>query len=74
MSDVNRIVILLPVLNEIDNIAPLLSGIDEQLKGRDYVVCIVDDGSRDGTAEYLRNEVSRAGERLHLIERRKAGA
>ena len=48
-----RTVILLPVLNEIGNIAELLSKIREEMAARDYVVCVVDDGSLDGTREWL---------------------
>ena len=48
-----RTVILLPVLNEIDNIAELLSRIRKEMAARDHVVCVVDDGSLDGTREWL---------------------
>lgn len=73
LGEANRIVILLPVLNEIENIGPLLAGIHDQLERRDYVVCVVDDGSRDGTTEFLHGEVARGNRNLHLIERTKSG-
>jgi dolichol-phosphate mannosyltransferase len=73
LGETNKIVILLPVLNEIENIGPLLDRIRDALTGRDYVVCVVDDGSRDGTAEFVRAEVSRGDPHLHLIERKKSG-
>jgi len=63
--------ILLPVLNEIENIEPLLQRIDAALAGRRYLVCLVDDGSTDGTREYLEAEAGRHPDRLHLIKRMK---
>jgi dolichol-phosphate mannosyltransferase len=63
--------ILLPVLNEIDNIENLLDRISRALQGREYVICIVDDGSRDGTVEFIHHAISSKGHRLHLIERTK---
>jgi dolichol-phosphate mannosyltransferase len=65
------ICILLPVLNEIGNIERLVKGIAAALADRKYAVCFVDDGSRDGTAEFLEEAVQRSGGRLHLIRRRK---
>jgi dolichol-phosphate mannosyltransferase len=67
----NDICILLPVLNEIDNIDGLIIGIRAALQGRDYVICIVDDGSRDGTAEFIKRAMGKPGHRLHLIQRKK---
>ena len=63
--------ISLPVLNEAENIVPLLDGIERSLAGQQYVVCVVDDGSRDGTLELLRKRESQALERLHVISRMK---
>lgn len=47
------VLVLLPVLNERQNIAELLDRIDLALGRISYTVCIVDDGSKDGTAEYV---------------------
>jgi dolichol-phosphate mannosyltransferase len=58
-------------LNEIDNIDGLIIRIRAALPGRDYVICLVDDGSRDGTAEFIKSAMEKPGHRLHLIERRK---
>jgi len=71
MSISSKIIIVLPVLNEIENIRPLLDGIRQHLGDRDYTICLVDDGSRDGTPEFIRDAMTRPGHRLHLIERRK---
>jgi dolichol-phosphate mannosyltransferase len=62
--------ILLPVLNEITNIATLLDNIETVLAGVAFTIGIVDDGSTDGTAEYLRDRM-RSDPHLHLICRKK---
>jgi glycosyltransferase involved in cell wall biosynthesis len=41
--------IIIPVLNERENIAPLISDLEQALAGIDYEVIFVDDGSDDGT-------------------------
>src|SRR5262245_15506929 len=64
--------IILPVLNERENILPLLDGIQSALQS-DYVVCIVDDGSTDGTRDLLEKRQSLAPEKLHVIYRQKKG-
>jgi dolichol-phosphate mannosyltransferase len=46
-----KISVIIPTYNEKDNIAPLLSRIDQALAGYDYEILIVDDGSKDGTIE-----------------------
>jgi dolichol-phosphate mannosyltransferase len=71
MTRSRDICILLPVLNEIDNIEELIFRISAALRGRDYVVCLVDDGSRDGTVEFIKRAMEKPGHRLHLIERKK---
>src|SRR5262245_12077108 len=71
MSRPRGICILLPVLNEIDNIGQLLERIRAALGGQEHVICVVDDGSRDGTAEYIRRAMQADGHRLHLMERTK---
>jgi glycosyltransferase involved in cell wall biosynthesis len=70
--------VVIPTLNEGDNIVPLLEGIfaaDERLHA-----IVVDDGSRDGTAEKAREfgrkfaESNGSVERVHVIDRgRKLG-
>jgi dolichol-phosphate mannosyltransferase len=46
-----RISVIIPTYNEKENIAPLLSRIDQALAGYDYEILIVDDNSQDGTIE-----------------------
>jgi dolichol-phosphate mannosyltransferase len=63
--------IALPVLNEIENIELLLDRIDASLRDTEYVVCVVDDGSRDGTREYLARRKLETPDKLAVIERTK---
>lgn len=65
------VLILLPVLNEAENIPSLLDGIEQVLNGVPHTVCIVDDGSSDGTASYVKGRMADPGHNLHLIERVK---
>ena len=71
MTPTHRVFIALPVLNEIENIEPLLDRIDNSLEGHYYLVCVVDDGSRDGTREYVRGRMRDTPDRLQMIERTK---
>lgn len=63
--------VLLPVLNERENIAELLDRIEQTLWLVPHTVCIVDDGSRDGTTEYVEQRMGHPGYNLHLIRRAK---
>lgn len=63
--------IILPVLNEIANIGPLLDQIRAQLAGIPFTVGILDDGSTDGTLECLHDRIQRPDHHLHLICRKK---
>jgi dolichol-phosphate mannosyltransferase len=65
------IFIILPVLNEIANIGPLLDQIEGKLAGFPFKVGIVDDGSTDGTLEYLDRRMQRSDNHVHLIRRKK---
>jgi dolichol-phosphate mannosyltransferase len=72
LSDGGRgVFVLLPVLNEIANIATLLDKISAELAGSDYTIGILDDGSNDGTVEYIRERMRQPQHRLHLICRVK---
>lgn len=48
-----QISIIVPVLNERDNVDPLCREIDAALNGESYEIVLVDDGSTDGTTETL---------------------
>lgn len=60
--------VVITVLNERDNIVPLLEAIRSALSGIDYEVIFVDDGSDDGTQKEIREH---ADERNSLVELRK---
>ncbi len=49
-----RLSVVIPVMNEEENIKPLLKAIREALKNIDYEVILVDDGSEDNTVEELK--------------------
>lgn len=60
--------VVITVLNERDNIIPLLSAIKNALSQIDYEVIFVDDGSDDGTQKEIRTH---ADEHVRLVELRK---
>jgi len=60
--------VVITVLNERDNVEPLLTEIRQALSGIDYEVIFVDDGSGDGTQKKIREH---ADERNSLVELRK---
>lgn len=53
--------VVIPAYNERENVVPLLAELREALAraGRSYEIVMVDDGSRDGTAEWLVREGER---------------
>ena len=58
----SAISVIVPVMNEQGNIRPLIDEIAQALKGRDYEIIYIDDGSDDGSADELAkaaNEVER---------------
>jgi dolichol-phosphate mannosyltransferase len=61
----------LPVLNESENIAGLLDAIGCELQGREYTICVIDDGSRDGTTEIVEAKAAVSGGRIQLVRRQK---
>jgi glycosyltransferase involved in cell wall biosynthesis len=60
--------VVITVLNERDNIVPLIGALQDALTGIDYEVIFVDDGSNDGTQKQIREH---ADERIKLVELRK---
>ncbi len=49
-----KLSLVIPVMNERENIAPLIEQIHQALVGISYEVILVDDGSSDGTQEEIR--------------------
>lgn len=65
-----RIAVVVPVKNERDNLAPLISEIEAALKDyQPYEIIYVDDGSTDGTSEKL-IELSRTKPHLRVFRHR----
>jgi glycosyltransferase involved in cell wall biosynthesis len=60
--------LVIPVMNEEDNIQPLLEAVHDALKDFDYEVILVDDGSTDATRKRI---VEHADDRTKLVELRK---
>jgi dolichol-phosphate mannosyltransferase len=65
------VAILLPVLNEVANIDQLLSRIDQSVPDWRYSICVVDDGSTDGTVQRVQQRMDDLKQRVHLIQRVK---
>jgi dolichol-phosphate mannosyltransferase len=66
-----RVLVNIPILNEIEIIEKLITRVTAALDGYDYVLLIVDDGSRDGTLEYVEQAVAASRGRIALLKRRK---
>lgn len=60
--------VIVPTLNEVDNIAPLLARLDAALAGWPVEIIFVDDWSQDGTAELI-TAVARTRSDVRLIRR-----
>ncbi|PWU04834.1 MAG: glycosyltransferase [Bacteroidetes bacterium] len=60
--------VVIPVMNELGNIEPMIRALSDALQGLDYEVVFVDDGSSDGTQK----EIMRcADDKVKLVELRK---
>ena len=66
-----RILIDIPILNEIEHIERLVRGVTHALRGYDYLLLIVDGGSTDGTLEYLERAIAEQPGRIALLEKKK---
>ena len=62
----------IPVLNERAALGALFDDITSTFAGRRYTVCVVDDGSTDGTRELV-EKYARTDRRIVLLTRRKSG-
>ncbi len=60
--------LVIPVMNEEDNIKPLLEAVHDALKDFDYEVILVDDGSSDATRKRI---IEFSDDRTVLVELRK---
>ena len=60
--------IILPTLNERDNLAPLVERIEGALGAQGWEVLVVDDNSADGTADEARR-IARRDPRVRVIQR-----
>lgn len=60
--------IVVPTLNERDNIRPLIAEIETVLSGVRWEIIFVDDDSRDGTSDLVR-ELARADPRIRGLQR-----
>ena len=60
--------IVVPTLNERDNIRPLIEEIDRVLPAGGWEIIFVDDDSRDGTPDLIR-EIARTDPRIRCVQR-----
>jgi dolichol-phosphate mannosyltransferase len=63
-----ELAIVLPTLNERANIAPMVARLEQALGASGWEAVFVDDDSRDGTAELVR-EIGRTDPRIRVIQR-----
>jgi len=63
-----ELALIIPTLNEHDNIGPLIAALRDSLTGLSWEVIFVDDGSTDGTAELVA-DIGRQDRAIRLIRR-----
>ncbi len=63
-----ELAIVIPVMNEAANVAPLITRLDAVLAGIGWEAIFVDDHSPDGTADSVR-AIARADRRIRIVER-----
>ena len=67
-NTVEKVSIILPTFNERENIIPLINEIFDTFKNYNLEIIVVDDNSKDGTAELIK-ELARKDQRIRLILR-----
>ena len=60
--------VIVPTLNEVDNVEPLVAKLDAALAGIGWEVVFVDDNSADGTADRVR-VLARHDRRVRIVHR-----
>lgn len=68
-AEPNRVYVVIPTYNEVDNIVPVVTGVLERLPGS--FVIVVDDNSPDGTARVVEEHARSHGEtdRIRVVHR-----
>lgn len=69
----NLLTIIIPMFNEIDNIEQCVNVLKKQ-KNQNFDVSFIDDGSTDGTAEYLKGALKEVGFEYQIIIQKNKGA
>jgi glycosyltransferase involved in cell wall biosynthesis len=71
--DPNSLSVVIPMYQEVDNVAPMLARVHEGLSEypAPWELICVDDGSRDGTGDRLRAEAARYGSHVRVIQMRR---
>jgi dolichol-phosphate mannosyltransferase len=67
-AELPRLSVIVPTFNERDNVRELVARLDRCLTGLDWEVMFVDDDSRDGTLDVLR-DISRSDQRVRFLHR-----
>ena len=63
-----ELAVVIPTLNERENVHPVLENLAKALEGIQYEVIFVDDDSADGTADCIR-EIARSNPYVHVLQR-----
>lgn len=63
-----ELAVIVPVLNEVDNVAPLYAALSATLSGINWEMVFVDDGSTDGTIDAI-DDLSSMHREVHAIKR-----
>ncbi len=70
MNSVLRLSVVIPVLNEVENLRALVEEVQDALDGMSYELILVDDGSQDGSFE-LMEELAGDDQQIKLIRFRR---